>query len=76
MVFEKIRKIISEKFELSEDNITEQTDIVEDLEADSLDMADLISSLEGEFGVEISLEDVKDFKNLGDISNYIESKIR
>ncbi|MBP3329629.1 MAG: acyl carrier protein [Clostridia bacterium] len=72
MALEKIKKIISEQFALSEDDITEDTVIMEDLDADSLDLIDLAMSLEDCFEVEVPDEELENFKTVGDIVKYIE----
>ena len=59
MVFEKLREILADELELSEDDITMESDLVEDLGADSMAVVDLIMSIEDEFGVEVPDEDVE-----------------
>ncbi|MCI8396079.1 MAG: acyl carrier protein, partial [Acutalibacter sp.] len=53
MVLEKIKTILSEQFDVEEDNITTETTLQDDLGADSLDVVDLLMSIEDEFEVEI-----------------------
>lgn len=72
MALEKIKKIISEQFGISEDDITEDTVLLEDLDADSLDLIDLAMSLEDAFEVEVPDEELENFKTVGDIVKYIE----
>lgn len=72
MALEKIKKIISEQFAISEDDITEDTVLLEDLDADSLDLIDLAMSLEDCFEVEVPDEELESFKTVGDIVKYIE----
>lgn len=72
MVFEKIRAILAEQLDLDESKITMDSDIVEDLEADSLDVVDLVMSMEDEFGVEVPDEVIESFKTVGDAVRYIE----
>ncbi|MBS6243352.1 MAG: acyl carrier protein, partial [Roseburia sp.] len=50
MVFERIREIICDQLDLEEDKVTMDSDIMEDFEADSLDVVDLVMSIEDEFG--------------------------
>ncbi len=73
MVFEKVRAILCEQLDLEEDAVTMDSDVAEDLGADSIDIVDLIMSLEDEFEVEISDENVANIKTVGDIVNYIEA---
>ncbi|MBQ1545604.1 MAG: acyl carrier protein [Clostridia bacterium] len=75
MVFEKLREILADELELSEDEITMESDLVEDLGADSMAVVDLIMSIEDEFGVEVPDEDVEKVKTIGDAVRYIEAKI-
>lgn len=73
MIFEKVRDILCEQLDLDESRVTMKSDIANDLGADSLDVVDLIMSLEDEFEVEMPDEDVTNIKTVGDIVNYIES---
>lgn len=72
MIFEKIRSIIAEQLDLDEETITMDSDCVEDLGADSLDMVDLVMSFEDEFEIEVPDEAVEKVKTVGDIVRYIE----
>jgi len=72
MYFEKIAAIIAEKFDISPDEITNETDIVNDLGADSLDIVDMLMMLEDEYGITIPDEVAQDMKTIGDVVSYIE----
>ena len=72
MVFEKLREIISEQLELSEELITMESNLMEDFDADSLDLVDLVMSVEDEFGVEVPEEAVENLKTVGDVVKFIE----
>ena len=72
MVFEKVREILCDQLDLEEDKVTMDSDIVEDFEADSLDVVDLVMSLEDEFNIEIPDEEIENIKTVGDIVKYIE----
>ena len=72
MVFEQIKELLAEQLDLDESKITMDSDIVEDLEADSLDVVDLVMSMEDEFGVEVPDEVIENFKPVGDVVRYIE----
>ncbi|QEK13111.1 acyl carrier protein [Crassaminicella thermophila] len=73
MVFEKIKEIIIDQLGLDEDvEITPETSLMNDLEADSLDAVEIIMAIEDEFDIEIPDEDAEGFKNIGDIVNYVE----
>ena len=75
-VFEQIRTIIAEQLGVDEDEIKQETSFVEDLNADSLDLVELIMSLEEEFSkggktIEISDEDAEKILTVGDAVSYI-----
>ena len=75
-IFERVKKIIAEQLGVDEGNITPKTSFVEDLNADSLDLVELIMSLEEEFGqgsqaFEISDEDAEKIITVQDAVNYI-----
>lgn len=72
MVFEKIKRIICEEFEVSEEEITLSTSLSEDLDIDSLDLVDLVMSLEDEFGMELPDDALEDMSTVGDLVKYIE----
>ncbi len=73
MVFEKVKAILSEQFDVEEDSITQETVIAEDLGADSLDVVDLLMSIEDEFEIEIPDTEIENIKSVGDLVKYIES---
>ena len=72
MVFERVREIICSQLDLDEDRVTMDSDILEDFEADSLDLVDLVMSLEDEFGIEVPDDQVVNFHTVGDVVRYIE----
>lgn len=72
MVFEKVKKIISEELGVNADDITLETRLTEDLGADSLDAVELIMALEEEFNVQISNEDAQKIACVGDIVACLE----
>ena len=73
MVFEKIRAILADQLDANEEEITMETDSAADLGADSLDIVELIMSIEDEFEVEIPDENIENIKTVGDVVNYIQS---
>ena len=75
MVFEKVRTILVEQLDVHEDAVNMEASIVDDLEADSLDVVDIVMSLEEEFDVEVSDDDIEGLKTVGDIVKYIEAKV-
>ena len=73
MVLEKVKAILAEQFDVEEDKITVDTDLQEDLGADSLDVVDLLMSIEDEFEVEVPDEEIENIKTVGALGNYIEA---
>lgn len=73
MVFEKIKEMLSNQLDIEEEKITMESSIVDDLGADSLDVVDLIMSLEEEFDIEIPDEEIENIKQVGDLVRYIET---
>ena len=75
MVLEKVKAILAEQFDADEDKITADTDLQEDLGADSLDVVDLLMSIEDEFDVEVPDEEIENVKTVGDVVEYIKANI-
>ncbi len=73
MVLEKVKAILAEQFDVEEDKITADTDLQEDLGADSLDVVDLLMSIEDEFEVEVPDEEIENIKTVGALVAYIEA---
>lgn len=73
MVLEKIKAILSEQFSVEEKEITVDTLLEDDLGADSLDVVDLLMTIEDDFEVEIPDEEVENIKTVGALVEYIES---
>ncbi|MDU4882300.1 acyl carrier protein [uncultured Clostridium sp.] len=70
MIFEKIRKIIVEQLGVNEEDVKLETRFIEDLEADSLDLFQVIMELEDAFDVKV--EEVENIKTVADAVNFIE----
>ncbi len=76
MVLEKIKTILGEQFDIENlDEITMETNLFDDLDADSLDLADLLATIEDEFEIEASDDVMGSINTVGDVVNYI-SKIK
>lgn len=75
MVLEKVKAILSEQFDVEEDSITPDTNISEDLGADSLDVVDLLMSIEDEFEIEIPDEEIDNIRTVGELVKYIEANV-
>ena len=72
MIFEQIRSALANQFELDPETITMDTNLIDDLGADSLDVVVLIMSLEDEYGIAISDEDAAQLYTVGRIVEYLE----
>ncbi|MCL2045660.1 MAG: acyl carrier protein [Oscillospiraceae bacterium] len=75
MVFEKMREALAEQFDIDPDEINRDTDIMNDLGADSLDLVELIIELEEEYGITVEDDSVFEHKTMGEIADYIEAMI-
>ena len=71
-IYDRLKGIVTEQLGVDEEEITPEASFVDDLNADSLDLVELIMSLEEEFGLEISDEDAEKIVTVGDAANYIE----
>ena len=76
MVFDKIKAALVAQFEVAPEKITRDTDIMNDLGADSLDFVELIMMLEDEYGISVTDESIYEHKTVGDIADFIESLIK
>ena len=74
-MFEIVKKILVEQLSVSEDKVTMEANIVEDLGADSLSVMQIIMELESEFNLTVDDEDVNNLRTVGDIVNYCEKKV-
>lgn len=73
-MLEKIKEIIVEQLEIEAEEITEQTNLKEDLGADSLDLYELVMALEDEYSVEIPAEDLDRIVTVQDMMDYLKEK--
>ena len=71
-MFEKIRDLIVEEVGVDEEQVTMDASFKNDLNIDSLDLFEMVMTLEEEFDVEIPSEDLENIDNVGDLINYIE----
>jgi acyl carrier protein len=72
--YERLKKIVVEQLGVEEDEVKPEASFVDDLNADSLDLVELIMSLEEEFGTEISDEDAEKIRTVQDAVDYIEER--
>ena len=74
MTFERIRKALAEQLEIQEDAISMDTNIVDDLGADSLDVVELMMFIEQEFDLAIPDDVLHTFHTVGDVVNYVDAE--
>ncbi|CAN5705182.1 acyl carrier protein [soil metagenome] len=72
--YERLKKIVVEQLGVDEEQVTPEASFVDDLNADSLDLVELIMSLEEEFGAEISDEDAERIRTVQDAVEYVEER--
>jgi len=71
-VFDRVKEIIVEQLDAEESEITMESSFRDDLEADSLDVVELVMELEDEFDIEIADEEAEKINTVGDAVNFIE----
>ena len=76
MVLDKIKEMIVEQLVVSVDEIQLDTNLMKDLEADSLDAVEIIMAIEDEYDIEIPDEDAEKFQTISDIVNYVEKAMQ
>ena len=72
-IFERVRTMLAEQLEIDEDRITMDSNIMEDFDADSLDVVDMVMSLEDEFDIEVPDEEVEKLHTVGDVVRFIDA---
>lgn len=75
MVFEKIKKLLADQLDVDENDMTMDTNIAKDLGADSLDVVELLMSIEDEFEVEIPDEEIENIRTIGELTEYIQNNM-
>lgn len=73
-MLEKMKEIIADQLSVSEDEVTLEASFKEDLDADSLDLFELVMALEEEYDVEIPSDDLAELNTVGDVINYLKDK--
>ena len=73
-MFDKVKELIMEEMDVEESQVTLDASFKDDLEVDSLDLFEMVMTLEDEFDVEIASEDLESIKTVGDLVNYLEEK--
>ena len=72
-VFERIKEVLSERLSVDEADINEEANFQEDLDADSLDLVEMIMELEDQFGIKIPDEDAQQIQTVGQAVEYVTS---
>ena len=75
MLFDEIKEILSAQLEIDEDEIEMTSKLSDDLGADSLDMIDIVMTVEEQYSVEVPDETIKSIKNVEDLVSYIENNL-
>ena len=75
MVFEKIQEIIVNNLSVEADAVKMETNLIEDLGADSLDAVEIVMAVEDQFDIEVSDEDIEKMATVGDIVEYVQAKL-
>ena len=73
-MLEKMKEIIADQLSVSEDVVTLEASFKDDLDADSLDLFELVMALEEEYDVEIPSDDLAELNTVGDVINYLKDK--
>lgn len=73
-MFESVKKLLAKQLRINEENITPASKIKDDLGADSLDILQLLMTIEEDYGIVIPDEELATFETISDIVNYLESR--
>lgn len=76
MTLDKVKEMLANQLNIEVDKITETSKIIEDLGADSLDMIEMLMSLEEEFGLSIPDDKAENLKTVGDVSSFIDESLK
>jgi acyl carrier protein len=74
-MFERVRRALAEQLEMDEEGLTMETDLNEDLGIDSLDVVELITSMEDELGIVVTEESMDELKTIGDVVRFLEKLV-
>ena len=75
-IFQKLKTIVVDQLEVNEENVTMEATFVDDLAADSLDIVELVMTIEEEFDLEIPDSDAEKIVTIGDVVKYIEEHLK
>jgi acyl carrier protein len=73
-VFERVKEVLAEQLGVEENEITEEASFTEDLDADSLDLVEMIMELEDQFGIKISDDDAQKIQTVGQAVDYVSTR--
>jgi acyl carrier protein len=73
-MLEKMKKIISDQLDIDENEITLESNFKDDLDADSLDLFELLTTLEEQYDIEIPAEDMESLTTVGNVIDYLKTK--
>ena len=76
MIYDKIKEALAAQFDVDPETITRDTDLMSDLGADSLDLVELIMTLEEEYNINATDESIYEHKTVGEIADYIETLVK
>ncbi len=75
-MFEKLTAMLAERFDVEKEKITAETRIMEDLGADSLDIVDMLMTLEDDYNITIPEETAQKMKTVGDVADFLEKNVK
>lgn len=75
MVFDTIRKLLADQLDIDEDEITMDSTLLEDLGADSIELVDLVMSIEDEYGIEVPDDATDEIRTVGDAVRFVENLV-
>ncbi len=75
MTIDKIKKILADTLDVNEDELSADTNIATDLGADSLDVVEILMSIEDEFDIEIPDSEIENIRTIGELVDYIETNM-
>ena len=75
MVSEKVKKMLADQLDVDGNDLTMETNIAKDLDADSLDVVELLMTIEDEFSIEIPDEEIDNIRTIGELTEYIQNNM-
>ena len=75
MVLEKLKSILAEQLDVPPEELNAETSLIDDLEVDSLDVVEMLMSVEDEFNVVIPEDEIENLKTIGDVAEYIQNNM-